>query len=193
MHRDDGKVCHAGNGGTDKRPLFVVTVMNIQIAPREPHIGPPGGLQPAQHGVVVVGAGVHHAVFLVVVRQIVTLFPRVKGKLQHLHTGVAAAAQQLPHTGGQKAQVFGDDLPPAKLLADGADEVEPRPLAPAAIAGVGCAVGDGVIAFQPAKMVNAHGVKQLKAGGKAAHPPIIAGLGQYIPAVQRVAPQLAVG
>ena len=151
------------------------------------------GVQPAPGGGVVVGAGVHHAVVGVIVGQVAAVLVGVKGKLQHLHAGVAAVFQQALYRGGKEAQVLGDDGGVLHVLVDGPDEVHAGALAPAAVAGGGVPVGDGVVALQPPEVVDAQHIVHGEVRLDALDPPGVAVLLHHVPAVEGVAPQLAVG
>ena len=139
------------------------------------------------------GAGVHHAVVGVIVGQVAAVLVGVKGKLQHLHAGVAAVFQQALYRGGKEAQVLGDDGGVLHVLVDGPDEVHAGALAPAAVAGGGVPVGDGVVALQPPEVVDAQHIVHGEVRLDALDPPGVAVLLHHVPAVQGVAPQLAVG
>src|SRR5699024_9879395 len=83
-----------------------------------------GRLKPAVDRLVVMGAGVGDAAARIVVGQVVAAVPAVKGEFHHLHARVAGGGQQIVHILGQEPQVFGNDVLPAQLLLDGAEQVD---------------------------------------------------------------------
>ena len=149
--------------------------------------------QPAQHGVVVVGAGVGHAVGRVVLRQVDVVIPAAKGEGQHLHAGIAHIVQQALHPGAEAAQILGNDGQAGKLPVEGAEQALAGAHHPFAAPGVGRAVGDGVVIGKADEVVDADEIIHGGHGAHAFHPPGVAVQAQTRPAVEGIAPQLTVG
>lgn len=85
---------------------------------------------PAHYSIVIMCARIYHTVSFVIVRQIVTFFPGVKSKLQHLHARIAAFLQHPSHAVCQKAEIFCNDRQIAKLLSDRTKQIHSRTLLP---------------------------------------------------------------
>ncbi len=126
-------------------------------------------------------------------RQVAAVLPRGEGKVQHLHARVAAALLQGLHRGGQVAQVLGNDGRAGHGVVNGLDKVVPWPLDPFAAPGGLVPIGNGPVALKAPEMVDAQHVEHGELGLHAADPPGEAVLGHFVPAVDGVAPELAVG
>ena len=141
-------------------------------------------------------ARVDHAVGVIVVGPVVVRrggVLRVDGELQHLHVGAAAGPHQRADAVGQQAQVLGDDVHLAQLPVHGVEQLHARALFPVARPRVGGIGRDREILVEAAEVIDAHDVVQFEAVPHPAHPPGVAGLPVALPAVERVAPDLAVG
>ena len=108
-----------------------------------------------------------------------------------LHT--ASPFSIIPHVVGKKAQVLGNDGLFAQGLFHGAEQIHARALAPPSAAGVGLAVGDGIVPRKAPEMVDAQYIVGAAQHPEPPHPPGIAVPGHGVPVVQGVAPQLAGG
>ena len=75
---------------------------------------------------------------------------------------------------------------------DGAEQLDAGSLFPMAAAGSLVAVGNGIIFIEAAEVVDAGDVVKAEAIVHAADPPLIAGGAVLLPAVEGIAPQLAV-
>ena len=142
------------------------------------------------------GTGIGHAVHRVVVGQVVAGaagIPGVKSKFQHLHAGKAAVPHQLTHGVAHVAKILRNDLPFAQCLLHSTKQLDAGAFFPVARRGSLAAVGDGEILIEAAEVVDAHHIIQLKAVPQAGDPPLIAGCAVRLPAVERVAPELAGG
>ena len=138
------------------------------------------------------GAGVHHAVAGVGMRQVIAGLPAVKGKLHDLHAGVATLCQHGLDLRGQVAQVLGNDAAFTQSFVHGVDKITVRALFPVAARCGLVSGGDGVVALKTAEMVDAHHIVN---GGGVLHPAFPPGkAGGFVrgPVIQGVAPQLAV-
>ena len=94
---------------------------------------------------------------------------------------------------GHKAQVLRNDLVPAQALLRPAEQLHPGTFFPVAFRGALCPVRDGEILVKAPEMVDTGNVVHLVAVPQPGQPPVIAGLAVVLPAVQGIAPQLAVG
>ncbi len=152
---------------------------------------------PAAHGVVIVGAGVGHAMDRVVMRQEGAVRPaaviHAEAKLQDLHSWQAKGIAQLVHIRRDHAQVLGDDRQIAQAGLDGAEEIHPRRRHPTAISGCLGPAGHLPVGAETAEMIDAHDVHLAQHGADALQPPSVAGSLVHLPAVKRVTPQLAAG
>ena len=164
----------------------------MHVAPGKVAVFLPGGREPAEHRVVVVGAEIADAVFIAAVRQIVRLAVGVKGKLHHPHAGQAGVLQQLSDRRGQIAEVLGDKLGIVEPARQHAHQGHARARTPAAVLRGGVAVGHGPVAVQPAEVVDAQHI--IEEGGTldAADPPAVAIRLHPVPVIERVAPELSV-
>ena len=139
LQGDDAPPPHRGHRGADKVPVEGLDGAGVPVevpADRRPLFGQDAAV-PARHRLVVVGAGVDHAVCGVVVGQIVPCtggIPGVEGELQHLHAGETAVRHQLADAVGEVAQVLGDDRPPAQSRLQGVEQLFARALLPGAAA-----------------------------------------------------------
>ena len=134
--------------------------------------------------------GVHYAIVGVFVGQIVVFFAAVKGKFEHLHARIAGLLHQLGHVGSQGAQVLRDDLKLAALLFHLAEELDARTLDPFAVDGVFSRIRNGVVARKRAEVVDTGDVIKLGRSLDALKPPLVVGLLEIIPVVERIAPEL---
>ncbi len=150
--------------------------------------------QPALNGLIVVGPGVHHAVMFIAVGKVLAVPALgVEGKLQHLHAGVARAAQQGAHRVGEEAQVLGNDLPSAQRPVHRFEEVQAGAGLPPPVSGGLVAVRDGVVLVKAPEVVDAQHVEQPELKTDAPQPPAVAILFHHLPVKQGIAPQLAIG
>ena len=140
-------------------------------------------------------AGISNAVFHVVVRQIIVGragIAGIKRKLEHLHAREAALAHKLTHGVRHIAQIFGNDFMPAEVPLRTAEQIDARALFPVARLGILAACGDGEILVKAAEVIDARHIVKLVAIPQTAHPPAVAGLLVIVPAVKRIAPELAI-
>ena len=189
-----GAAQHQGDEGLVQVLLGGVVV--AQVVPHHLHLGLGDHINPAHQGLVVVCAGVGHAVFGIVVGQVVAGgagVPGVEGKLQHLHVGEAGVLHQLAYGVGHVAQVFGNDLVPAQALLQGVEQIHAGAFLPPAVHGGLLAIGDGVVFVKAAEVVDAGHIVELVAIPQAGDPPLEAGLLVVFPAVEGIAPELAGG
>ena len=99
----------------------------VQIVPHHGALGIGDSLIPRYQRLVVVGAGIGHAVHRVVVGQIVAGtagVAGVKGKFQHLHAGEAAVPHQLTDRLAHITKVLRNDLPLAQCLLHGTEQLD---------------------------------------------------------------------
>ena len=138
------------------------------------------------------GAGVDDLVATQVVRQEDVLGIVQEGQLQHGHAGQAGVSQQLAQAVGLKPQVLGHQRQLAQRLFQGVEERHAWAGRPFALACRGAGGRNGPVGIEAAEVVDAHDVGQGQAALDARDPPGVALLGVLGPAVQRVAPALAV-
>ena len=134
------------------------------------------------------GAGVHHAVAVVGVGQVIAGFPAVKGKLHDLHARVAAGRKHGLDLRGQVAKILGNDAALAKTFVHGVDKIAVRAFFPVTARSRGASGGDGIVALKAAEVVDAYHIVD---GGGVLHallPPRKAGGLVNRPVVQRIAP-----
>jgi hypothetical protein len=158
------------------------------------HILRGGVLQPAQGGIVVVGAHVGHAVTGIAVGQIdrPAAVPAVKGELQDLHAGKARVLPEPVDGGRQKAQILRKNGPGPQGRFYRLKEPQAGPLPPAPFLSGRRPVGDGIIGVEPPKMVDAQYVINSALVVDAPYPPPEAVGLHEIPVKEGVAPELAV-
>ena len=193
LHGDDGGVGIARPGGAQQRGNDIVVLLgHAQLLAGK---GLHGGLRirpPAQRGVVVVGAGVDDAVFLVVLRQILTAVVAVEGELENLHARIAAGGLQLQHALAQHAQILSHDLQLGQLLLYPAEQLAAGGQLVLTVAGGSFLGGDGVVVGEADEVVDAQDVEHAAQRAQALDPPGKPGFLVLLPGVQRVAPALAV-
>ena len=119
--------------------------------------------------------------------------PVIKGKLQHLHTGVARVAEQLSHRGGEETQVLGDNVLFPQAAIHRLKKRNARTGLPDAVFCSLVPIRDGIIGVEAPEVVNAQGVVELELPSDAPQPPGVAVLLHPLPVEQGIAPQLAVG
>ena len=188
------QVRRGGPGGAHHAPVVALLFIEAEIGFRQLHVLRRGGGHPAQDGVVVVGAGVGHAVGGVAVGEVASAgVPAVEGELQHLHAGVTRLLQQLPDGGGEEAQVLGDDVPGAQGRLHGPEKADAGAGPPMAVPGGSVPGGDGVVLVKAPEVVDPQGVVELELGGDAANPPAVAVGLHGLPVEKGVSPQLSIG
>ena len=185
--RDHSGIRYTGKAGTD-HGLGQLFRLAAQVAAGIGHILGTGVGTPAFGGHIVVGAGVHHAVAVVGVGQVIAGFPAVKGKLHDLHARVAAGRKHGLDLRGQVAKILGNDAALAKVFVHGVDKIAVRAFFPVAARRRFVPGGNGVIALEAAEVVDAHHIVN---GGGVLHallPPRKAGGFVRGPVIQGVAP-----
>ncbi len=148
-------------------------------------------VKPSARGVVVMGAGIEHAVLHVIVREIGILsLSVIEGEEQHLHAGKCKAVHHRIHIGRDNAEVLRDNGGAGEPRGQDAEKILRRRLNPRALDGVLSVRRNLPVADKPAKMVDADHVKQGQVVGHPAHPPLIAVALQHLPPVQGISPAL---
>ena len=140
---------------------------------------------------IVMGSRVNHTVFRIPVRQIAALTTGIKRKLQHLHARKAGLFHQLQHRRRQKAQLLRNDRKLAKPLLHCLKEAIARPLLPVAKLRGFVFCRNRIVGIKSAEMIHPHHIIQTEAVLHPRKPPGIAVLLMALPAVERIAPQLA--
>ena len=194
LHRHDGRAGDRGERRVEQRGQDRVAVrLHAELFARERLDRLAGVRPPAEGGVVVVRAGVDDAVFGVVLRKVDVCVVAVEGELQHLHARIAAELEQALDARADDAQVLGDDLQIRQLAPDAAEQLAIRPELVLAVARGRLAGRDGVVVRKADEMVDAQQVEQFARGAQATDPPGEVCRLVAVPAVERVAPALAVG
>ena len=147
--------------------------------------------QPAEHGVVVVRAGVGHAVFREVVRQVHVVLLLHKAELHHAHARQTGLLQQVDHALVDDAEILRDDLRVLKFAVDRVEEVHFRAVNPLTLLCRFRLGGHRPVRGERAEVVDAHGVEQLEARAEPVEPPAVAVRLHRLPVVERVAPLLS--
>src|SRR5262245_45613717 len=150
--------------------------------------------EPADGGVVIVRAGVDDAVLDVVIWLVrVGLRVRAEGELQDLHSGKFELITQSYHLVSDVAEVFGDDrqIASVKHAFDLLEKVRARPFLPPAVDRRRFARRDGPVFFKAAEMIEPEDVDCGERMAESFYPPAITALFHHVPAVNRIAPQLA--
>ncbi len=86
LHGGQAKDRYRRPHGADQIPGYAHAI-TVKVAAVELFFWLSNAFVPATGGVVIVGAGIDHAVYRVVVRQEGVVGPAAKGKLQDLHSG----------------------------------------------------------------------------------------------------------
>ena len=152
----------------------------------------PRGCVPAEARVVVVRAGINDAVGFEIVRQVEIVALAAEGELQDRHPRQAGISSKLPRRGRKLAEVLRDDLGIRKGAADRLEEGHAGARQPLAFAGGGGRIRNPPVVGKAAEMVDPHHVVELESGAHPGVPPRESIGGMHIPAVERIAPQLAV-
>ena len=87
-------------------------------------------LQKSYRSIVVMGSGIDHTVFIIIVGQIIAVIARIKSKLQDLHSRVACPIHQSDHAGSQESEILRDDLLFTQLLLHHSKQFIARSLLP---------------------------------------------------------------
>ena len=150
---------------------------------------------PAGQRFIIVGTGVDHAVAAVVLGPVIIGISNVGGvhsELQDLHVGIAAVLHQLADALGHEAEILRNDGHIAQAGVDGVEQVHAGTLLPVAVLGTALVGRDGEVLVKATEMVDADHIIQLEGMPHTGDPPLIAGGLVEIPAVQGIAPDLAV-
>ena len=172
----------------------LVAVVEAEVLQRVLALGLRRRAPPAHHGVVVVRAGVADLAALVAVGQEAVLRAAAEGELQHRHAGQVEPLDELGHARRHQPEVLGYHGQRAPEL--GLQRVEERGAGrghPLAFDRRRLAGGDGPVGVEAAEVVHAHLVEELEVALEAALPPREAARLHAVPAVERVAPELAGG
>ena len=200
LQRVHSRVGHAGARRADEVPADVAAIAGEVLAHVVSHVFG-RRLPPADRGVVVVRAGVHHSVAFAAVRQVMrvsgralsfatTLTPR---ELQHAHAGEGQRLAQLLDLGCDHAKIFGNDGQRPEGFVDGVEQGSAWALHPSALDCDGLAGCDLPVRQEAAKVIDAHDIDKLEGASYSLGPPSKTFLLVRAPAVQGVAPALAGG
>ena len=174
--------------------LLFGSIVVAHIVPGQGAVFGGDGLEPADYRLVVVGTGVDHGIDGIVVGQIVigrAGVTGVEGKFQNLHAGETGIPDQLTDRICHIAQVFRNHFMPAQIPFHAAEQIDAGTLLPVAVFRGGIAVGNGVVLIKTPEVVDAGHIVHLVYIPQTAQPPLVSGLLVIVPAVQRIAPELA--
>ena len=158
-----------------------------QLTPVLGQVGPPPG-----HRVVVVGAGVDDLVVLEVGQVVgVVLVGRLEPELQHGHPRQAQLLAQVDDGLVDVAEVLREQRQRAQRLVGRVEHPTSGALFPPATQGGLVAGRDGPVGREPPEVVQPDEVEQPEGPAQPLDPPRVAVVAQDVPAVERVAPQLA--
>ena len=192
LRRNDRQARHGGESGADqrlghrlrRRPQKVVDALRgvaVEAA------------VPAEGRVVVVGAGVRHAVAIVEIRQVWVVRLAVESKLQHAHPRDAEPVLERQHVLGDEAEILGDQRQVAELIEDPAQELFARRVLPGAAARVGGACGHGPVRGERPEVIDPEEIHARKLRAHSREPPREPGALQGLPVVYGIPPQLPHG
>ena len=136
--------------------------------------------------------GVAHAVLYAVVGEIGAVRCGGKGKFQNPHPRQTGIRQQLRHVGRRLTQIFCDEADTVEPAGEDVQQIQSRPLDPAAGFGGRRTVGHRPIAGEAPEMINADHVIQSGGAVHPADPPAEAVPLHGVIIVERIAPKLAV-
>ena len=154
LHRQDDSITRALQRPAHHAPVGALRFGQAQVLPRKPHILRGCRMHPSHYGIIIVGTGVYHTVPGVIVRQIVTVLPAIKGELQHLHAREATLLSQTMNSLRQKAQVLRNDGQITQRGPHRMEQFNARALPPHTVTGSGGPAGNGIITLKPTEMVN---------------------------------------
>ena len=117
--------------------------------------------------------------------------PGVEGKFQHLHTGKATVPDKLADRIRNITQILRNYFMPAEIPFHTAEQIDSGAFFPVTIHRGGFSIRNGIVFIETAEMVNTGYIVELIYIPQAAQPPLVAGLFMVVPAVQRIAPELA--
>src|SRR5205823_10401786 len=129
---------------------------------------------PSERGVVVVGAGVDHAIFGHAMRKINMRAGVAESELQDGHAGNFVVLPQGVNVGGDVAEIFGEERQAAKFLAQLDEEIVARSIDPASAHGRGIAGGNLPELGEAAEMIEADVVAGVRGPTEPLDPPAIA-------------------
>ena len=138
------------------------------------------------------GAGIHHGIFHIVLRQMHVIIPTAKAEAQHPHTRIAYKLQQSPYPVIDTAQIFRHNADARQLFPESLEQAFPGTDDPLAVAGIRSSIRDGIVIGKADEMVNADHIIHGAHGFHPLHPPAVAGQPEIMPPIQRIAPQLTI-
>ena len=189
LYRHNGKYSRRSKSHADEVPSHISAVY-VQITAVMVFFRFCGSFVPAPCGVVVVGAGVHDAVFVTAVRQISIVFIIAESKLQYTHAGEACFFSESTDFIGDDAQVFGDERKFAQRFFNGFEEIHAGTFFPFPNNGVFRTEFHFPMAFKGTKVVDAQIVHVFQCLVDAFCPPEVASFLVGFPVIKRVAPKL---
>ena len=125
------------------------------------------------------------------VRQVLAVV-LAEGELQHLHAGKPEDLDEAADVLREKAEVLGDERDVSERVLDRHEEHEARPVHPAPVARGGRARGHLPVRREAAEVVEAHDVREPEVQADPLDPPVVAFLGENVPPVEGMAPELPV-
>ena len=192
LNLDDDGVRDALVEAADHLVVQLLALEDAEV-PHHPVDLPVGAAcEEARQRLVVVRADVGDAVrCCVVVRKVRVRRVAADAELHHLHARIPAGGDEVLHGLREDAQVLGDDLRALRGLVDDVGELLARAFEPFAALGGFAFGGDRPVVDDADEVVDANHVEELRVGLHALAPPLKILLLHHVPAVQRVAPALA--
>ena len=135
---------------------------------------------------------IYNGIARIVMRKIIRLLPRVKRKLQHLHSGISRPLHKPDHRRCKETEILCYDLLLSKLLFHHSEYIITRSLDPLSVSGVLCRIGYTEKLIKAPEMVNAYYIVHVKTAFQSLHPPGITAFLMNLPVIQRIPPKLSV-
>ena len=197
-HRNNHGICHAPQKIADTNPEKIL-LRRVLPAKVTNHIKACAGIlsaYPLHQRLIVMCSGVRHAVSLEIVGEIGIIRISVKGKGEHLHRGNAAVLHQPSNRIGQQAQVLCDDRKLRMVIRHMClqlpEKGKPRPPLPDALRCGFRISGNRIVVRKCPEVIDSNQIIERKRRLHPRNPPRVSSLPVYVPAVQRVSPQLSI-
>ena len=192
LHLGHEQGCGGGHAAPEHTPVEALPLIEPQILHGKVDLLRLCLLTPQGQRGVVMSPGIAHAVLYAVVGEIGAVRCGGKGKFQNPHPRQTGIRQQLHHVGRRLTQILCDEADALEPAGEDVQQIQPRPLDPAAGFGGRRTVGHRPIAGEAPEMVNADHVIQSGGAVHPANPPAEAVPLHGVIIVERIAPKLAV-
>jgi len=147
--------------------------------------------KPAFYRIVVMRPRIRNTVWNIIMGQ-VRMSRQIlsKRKQQNPHSGKSKAVYDFFHIVGYQSQILGNNGNGGKCFLDRGKKINGRRLLPAPVKSSCLGCRNFPKCYKTPEVVNAHHIKKAEVMGKPLYPPAVPGLLKYVPAVNRISPEL---